>query len=56
MFLTNINVVSRLLHLTTSDRIARIPSILHNNALDWLKLLEVIQGNALIISVLSYQS
>jgi hypothetical protein len=53
MFLTGINVVSCLL---TSDSTARIPSILHNNATDWLKLLEMKKDDALIVSVLSCQS
>jgi hypothetical protein len=50
MFLTGITVVSCLL---TSDSTARIPSILHNIATDWLKFLEIIQDDTLIVSVLS---
>jgi hypothetical protein len=38
-------------HLTMSDGTARIPSIHHNSAADWLNLSEVIQNNTLILSV-----
>jgi hypothetical protein len=40
-----------LLHLTTSDRTARIPSMHYNSVDNCLKLIEVIQDNAFIVSV-----
>jgi hypothetical protein len=42
---------TKLPHLFTSDGTARIPSMYSNGAGDWLKLIEGIQDNALIISV-----
>jgi hypothetical protein len=39
------------LHLFTSDRTTRIPSMHYNGAGDELKPIECIQDNALIISV-----
>jgi hypothetical protein len=41
-------------HLTTSDRIARIPLICNNDTLDWLEATEIIQDTAFIVTVLSY--
>jgi hypothetical protein len=40
-----------LLHFFTSDGIARIPSMHYNGAGDWLKPIECILDNALIMSV-----
>jgi hypothetical protein len=39
------------LHLFISDGTARIPSMNYDGAGDWLKPIECIQDNALIISV-----
>jgi hypothetical protein len=38
-------------HLTTSDRIARIPSIYYNDTLNWLEPTEIIQDSALVVTV-----
>jgi hypothetical protein len=50
------NETSETLHLTTSDGTARVPSIQHNDATDWLKSIELTQDNASAVVILSHRS